>query len=224
MIRVLLVEDDPQISKSLSLSLGLEGFTVTGVATVAGGWEEFSRSAYDILLLDIGLPDGSGLELCQRIRAQGHSVPILFLSARTDEETVVKGITQGGDDYLRKPFGLEELKARMHKIMKRGSPMGATLRAGPLTVDLEKRTAVLKGKLLALGRKEFNILATLAKKAGDVVTRDHILASFDESPDIYDRTVDSHISHLRRKMREAGGDEMQISSVYGVGYRLDWVR
>ena len=158
MVRVLLVEDDPQIAKSLSMSLELDGFGVQRKETVASAWEELGRSAYDVLLLDVGLPDGSGIDLCQRLRAQGNTVPVLFLSARTDEETVVRGIEQGGDDYIRKPFGISELKARIQKVLRGNGANGNILRAGPLMVDVDKRVVTLQGRTLPLGKREFDLV------------------------------------------------------------------
>lgn len=222
MTKVLVLEDDAQIAKSLSMGLTYGGFEVTCAGTVAQAWMEISQNRYDVVLLDVGLPDGSGIELCQRVRSVGKTVPILFLSAKTDEDSVVRGITAGGDDYIRKPFGIEELKARMNKLLRRTSQPGKILTAGPLVVDLEKRLATVKGRTLNLGRREFDILALLAKKAGDIVTRDSIIASLDEEAEVYDRTIDSHISHMRRKMRDVSGNVLQILSIYGVGYRLDW--
>jgi DNA-binding response OmpR family regulator len=219
---ILLMEDDSQIAKSLSMGLGLAGFEVTLAGTVAEAWALLTDRAFDVLLFDVNLPDGSGIALCQRLREAGKSAPILFLSAKTDEETVVKGITVGGDDYLRKPFGIEELKARIGKLLRRSNIPGKVIELGQLNIDLDKRAAALGRTVLTLGRREFDILAILAKKAGDVVTREHILSALDEKSDVYDRTIDSHISHLRRKLKAAGGDGVQIIPVYGVGYRLHW--
>jgi DNA-binding response OmpR family regulator len=222
MLKVLLVEDDSQISKSLSMSLSFSGFEVATAETLAQAWTKISNRPYDIILLDVGLPDGSGIDLCQRIRAAGKTTPILFLSARVDEETVVKGMNFGADDYIRKPFGTEELKVRMNKALKRVPPAGNRIEAGSLVMDLDKRFATISGKPINLGKREFDILAYIAKKAGDVVTRDSILERLDEKPEVYDRTIDSHMSHLRRKLRDAGGDVVQIVAVYGVGYRLQF--
>lgn len=219
--KILLVEDDPQISKSLSMGLSFGGYEVATAENLSQAWMKFSAHPYDLLLLDVNLPDGTGIEFCQRVRAAGKELPVIFLSARTDEETVVQGISSGGDDYIRKPFGIEELKVRMNNLLKKSGPPRHVLQAGPLLLDLEKRTATLQGEPLTLGRREFDILAFLAKKAGDVATRDHILANLDEKPDLYDRTIDSHMSHLRRKLRDAG-EGVQIVAVYGVGYRLQW--
>lgn len=220
-VKILLVEDDSQILKSLSMGLSFSGYEVATAENLSQAWTKFSNHPYDILLLDVNLPDGTGIEFCQRVRATGKEIPVIFLSARTDEETVVKGISSGGDDYIRKPFGIEELKVRMTTLLKKSAPPRNLLQAGPLQLDLERRTATLLGAPLTLGRREFDILAFLAKKAGDVATRDHILSNLDEKPDLYDRTIDSHMSHLRRKLREAG-EGVQIVAVYGVGYRLQW--
>jgi DNA-binding response OmpR family regulator len=220
--KVLLVEDDTQISKSLSMSLSYSGFDVTTAESLAEAWAKFAERRYDILLLDVNLPDGTGIEICQKLRADGETVPILFLSARTDEETVVQSMNIGGDDYIRKPFGTEELKVRMNKIIKRSDHPKNVLEAGPLKMDMEKRSVTVKDQAISLGKREFDILSILVKKSGDIVTRDFILSSLDEKSDLYDRTIDSHMSHLRRKLREAADGNLQIASVYGVGYRLVW--
>lgn len=222
MFNVLLVEDDPQISKSLSMSLRYSDYEVAVAETIGDAWSKMAAMTYDILLLDVNLPDGTGMELCEKVRAAGKDVPIIFLSARTDEETVVKGMNIGGDDYLRKPFGTEELKVRMTKAMRRQVPIPRNnLTVGPLTMDFGKRTVHLGGSPLNLGKRQFDILSILARKAGDVVTRENILLQLDNNVDLYDRTIDSHMSHLRIKLRDAG-DAIQIVPVYGVGYRLQW--
>jgi DNA-binding response OmpR family regulator len=222
MTKVLLVEDDPQISKSLSMSLSFSGFQVESAETLADAWERFLKNPFDVLLLDVNLPDGSGIDLCKRIRESGNEVPILFLSARTDEETVVKGMNLGGDDYIRKPFGTEELKVRIQRLLQRMGPGKEFIEAGPLRMDAEKRSATLNGKNLQLGKREFDILSILARKSGDTISRDNILLLLNEDPEVYDRTIDSHMSHLRRKIRDSAGESLQILAVYGVGYKLQW--
>jgi DNA-binding response OmpR family regulator len=222
MLKILFVEDDLQISRSLGLNLSLNGYEVAQADTLASAWAKISQNDYDVLLLDVNLPDGSGLDLCQKIRDSGRTTPVLFLSARTDEETVVKGLKSGGDDYIRKPFGSEELRVRIERLVEREPKNKNNLRAGPLTVDLGQRLAKIKDQPLSLGKREFDILVILAKRAGDTITRDQILHSLSENPDLYDRTIDSHMSHLRRKIRDLAGESLQIAAVYGVGYRLQW--
>ncbi len=222
MPKILIVEDDPQITKILKLNLKLSGFDTDNAMTFKDAWGKIGQDHFDLILMDIGLPDGSGLDLCQRVRESGNDVPIVFLSALTDEATVVKGIKSGADDYLRKPFGLEELKVRVNKFVKRLVPQMQTIKFGDLTIDPAKRIVTIMGEMISLGRKELDILTLLARKSGDIVTRENILTSLYDNADLYDRTVDSHMSHLRRKIREVAGQSLQISSVYGLGYRLEW--
>jgi DNA-binding response OmpR family regulator len=222
MPKILIVEDDLQITKILKLNLKLSGFDTDNATTFQEAWTKITTDHFDLLLMDIGLPDGSGLDLCQKVRESGNDVPIVFLSALTDEATVVKGIKNGADDYLRKPFGLEELKVRVNKFVRKIVPQMQTIKFGDLTIDPTKRIVTLMGEMISLGRKELDILTLLARKAGDIVTRENILTSLYDNADLYDRTVDSHMSHLRRKLRDVAGQSLQISSVYGLGYRLEW--
>lgn len=222
MPKILIVEDDPQITKILQLNLRLAGLETDNAMTFQDAWTKISSTHFDLILMDIGLPDGSGLDLCQRVRESGNEVPVVFLSARTDEATVVKGIKNGADDYLRKPFGLEELKVRINKFIKKMVPNVQTIKFGELSIDPTKRVVTLMGEMVSLGRKELDILTLLAKRSGDIVTRENILNALYDNADLYDRTVDSHMSHLRRKLREVAGQSLQITSVYGLGYRLEW--
>ena len=222
MAKILIVEDDPQISKSLTINLKFSGYETSCAATILEAWELLKQEHFDLMCLDIGLPDGSGLDLCQKIRDDGNEIPILFLSARTDEATVVKGISCGADDYLRKPFGTEELKVRMNKILRKFILPTSSITFGELTIDPAKRVVKIMDRIVTLGRKELEILILLTKRAGDIVTRENILTALYENADLFDRTVDSHMSHLRRKLREVAGPTLQINSVYGLGYRLEW--
>jgi DNA-binding response OmpR family regulator len=222
-VKVLLVEDDTQIQKSLKMNLALSGYDVNTAETVAEALALIEKKSFDLYLLDVNLPDGNGLDLCHEIRAKSIESPVLFLSARTDEETVVKAMNIGAEDYIRKPFGVEELKVRMKKASAHAPAVRNLVEAGPLHLDIGRRSASIAGQPLNLGRREFDILSALAKRAGDVVTRENIINYLGENPDIYDRTVDSHVSHLRRKLREVAGEIVQIAPVYGIGYKLQWV-
>jgi DNA-binding response OmpR family regulator len=222
MQKVLIIEDDFQIIRILTLNLKLNGYEPDSASTFQEAWSKISQNHYDLLLMDIGLPDGNGIDLCQKVRESGNDVPIVFLSALTDEASVVKAIKNGADDYLRKPFGLEELKVRMNKFIKKMVPQMQSIKFGDLSIDPSKRMVTLMGEIVSLGKKELDILTLLARKAGEIVTRENILATLYENTDLYDRTVDSHMSHLRRKLREVAGQSLQISSVYGMGYKLEW--
>lgn len=222
MKKILIIEDDPQIAKILSLNFKYAGFSAQFASTFQEGMAEIKRDEYDLVLLDIGLPDGDGLDLCQKLRDSGDDIPVLFISARSDEATVVKAISQGADDYLRKPFGIEELKARMNKILKKFSPSLSLIQFGELTIDPANRMMKTMDRVVSLGSKELGIMLLLAKRAGEIVSRENILEALYQNVDLYDRTVDSHMSHLRKKLRELADNKLQINSVYGLGYRLVW--
>lgn len=214
---VLIVEDDPGISSSLSLSLELEGYTVTLATTLAQAHAMYAAHAFSCILLDLNLPDGSGYDFCDAIRRKDSETPILMLTANVAEASAVRGMQCGADDYIRKPYSIAELCARVRRAVDRRSPAQCVfggLRANPST-----RQAWSADQPLPLGRKEFDILLALMQRKGEVVTRDAILGFCSDSGDMLDRTIDSHLSHLRKKLRVAGSAE-QIVPVYGVGYRL----
>ena len=217
---VLLVEDDPLIAKTLKMSLPYKGFQITPCETFQKGLETFLSGSFDLIMLDINLPDGSGLDLCREIRKRNESIPVLMVTAKSDEDTAVLSFEGGADDFIRKPYGVQELAARMSRLLQRRSEKPALLQFSAIRIDVKKRMAWIGEKTLHLGKREFEILSLLVKKAGEVVTRNEILDALGEEGQIYDRTIDSHLSHLRKKMKEAGSETLQIQPVYGVGYRL----
>ena len=219
--QVLLVEDDKLIAKSLQMSLPYKGFEVTVCVSFRQGLEFFHGGAFDLILLDVNLPDGNGMDLCREMRKSNDVIPILMLTAMVEEESAVRGLEEGADDYIRKPYGVQELAARMNRLLERKGKISGSLQFGPLRVDLKKRMAWAGDALLNLGKREFEILALLIKKAGDVVSRNDILNTLGEEAAIYDRTIDSHLSHIRRKLKDSGVAGVQIAPVYGVGYRLE---
>lgn len=214
----LLVEDDPLISKSLSLSLPFAGFSVTVVESFQEGLQKSRQGSFDIVLLDVNLPDGSGFDLCRELRSVNADIPILMLTANTSENSAVTGIQCGADDYIRKPYGINELTARMRRQLEKQRRNVKTF--GSLRIEEEKFMAWSGDIELSLGKREFLILALLVSSNGTVISRDQILTLADQDSEIYDRTIDSHISHLRKKLKQSGATE-KIVPVYGVGYRLD---
>jgi DNA-binding response OmpR family regulator len=219
--RVLLVEDDPMIARTLAMSLRHEGFELAVAATAAQAQAELATPhGFAMVMFDVGLPDGDGIDLCRALRARDPHIPILILSARVDETTAVAGIEGGADDYVRKPYGLRELTARMRRLLEARRRDKEVAAFGPLSMDLARRTAAVGDAPLQLGRKEFEALLLLVQAGGDTVTRERMLDRFGEGSAIYDRTIDSHLSHLRRKLREAGA-LLRIVPVYGIGYRLE---
>ncbi|MFZ6778165.1 response regulator transcription factor [Undibacterium sp. Ji83W] len=222
-ISVLLVEDDPMIARTLSMGLRYEGFLLSHADSVAAAIQMLSQQVFELILLDVGLPDGDGISLCRQLRELHPATPILMLSARTDESAVVASIEGGADDYIRKPCGLQELSARMRRLLGRvqADYLNLTLISfGDIQMDVQRRNASIAGTALQLGKKEYEVLMLLVKANGGAITREQILNQFEDTNLIYDRTIDSHLSHLRRKLKDAGATE-RIVAIYGIGYKLE---
>jgi two-component system response regulator RegX3 len=216
-VHLLVVEDDEAIGVPLVRGLERSGFDVTRVAT---GREALAAEGMDLVLLDLGLPDLDGYEVCRQLRAQSR-VPIIVVTARGDEGDRVLGLELGADDYVVKPFGIRELVARVRAVARRtvGEPEGPQ-RVGALEVDRRTRRVSVGGREVALAPKEFDLLSLLAEDAGAVVGRTQIM---DEvwDPHWYGptKTLDVHVASLRRKL----GDPRWIETVRGVGFRLGTV-
>lgn len=216
--RILLIEDDPMISRSLSLSLGLQNYAVTCCDSYGTGLPAASSTQCDLVLLDVNLPDGDGIRLCREVRRREPVLPILILTANVDEASAVRGIEAGADDYIRKPFGVQELSARIRRVL--GKRSSRQLQFGDLRLEIDQHKAWVDDQQLSLGKREFAILSALVERAGHVVSRQEILDVLDQHLEVYDRTIDSHMSHIRRKLKHAGAIEL-IVPVYGIGYRLE---
>jgi DNA-binding response OmpR family regulator len=214
-IRVLVVEDDRSMGEQLARGLSRAGCDVEVVGSAA---DALPRAGADMILLDLGLPDGDGIELCGRLR-QLTAAPILVVTARDTERQRVVALDSGADDYIAKPFGFAELLARMRAVLRRSRPDAdrAVIRHGPLSLDLASRRAEVGGVPVLLTGKEFDILACLASEPGRVVTREEI---FDRAWDVNwygpTKVLDVHIAALRRKL----GDASLIETVHGRGFRL----
>jgi len=213
--RVLVVEDDDAIAEPLSQGLEREGYAVTRVAT---GQDALEQTDVDVVLLDLGLPDLDGYEVCRRIRARA-STPIIVITARGDEVDRVVGLELGADDYVVKPFGYRELVARMRAIARRAAPVEPLAIQHVGTIAIDRRTRkVWRGDVeVALAPKEFDLLALLAEDAGAVVSRQQILEQVWD-PHWYGptKTLDVHVAALRKKL----GQAQLIETVRGVGFRL----
>ncbi len=221
MAKILLVEDDPVLAKSVQLNLELESWTVLRAASLAEARALESNNRIDGVILDLGLPDGSGLGFLKELREKESRVPVLVLTAQTDEETVVSGLELGANDYIRKPFSMRELMVRIKVALKEPTLREHQVRFGPLLILKEARQASIDNLPVELNRREFDILTYLADHGGQVVTRERLLNKMDVEGEVFDRTIDSHISHIRARLKKAGVTQIVISSVYGVGYRLE---
>lgn len=221
--RVLVVDDDQALAEMLGIVLQKEGLEVSHVADGAKAVEVFRDVRPDLVLLDVMLPGMDGIEICRRIR-QESGVPIVMLTARTDTVDVVVGLESGADDYVVKPFGSAQVEARIRAVLRRGGAAEerpGPLQVGEIVVDPQSRVVTLAGRELELARKEFDLLAHLAERCGEVVTKRELLAEVWQQP--YggsDRTVDVHLSWLRRKLGESAAEPRYLLSVRGVGIRM----
>lgn len=218
---VLLVEDDPILGRSVKNTLELESFTVLWGKSVQETKGLLDNNEFQCILLDIGLPDGNGISLCKDLRKEYGKTPIIFLTAQTDEDSLLKAFEAGGNDFLRKPFSQRELLARIkaHTRDIAGSKSNAVYR--DLKIDLEKREVKFNDQLIELNNTEIQILYCLSINAEKIITRDRLMEFLGKGNEIFDRTIDSHISHIRKELKNNNVTQIQIKSVYGVGYKLE---
>jgi DNA-binding response OmpR family regulator len=216
-----LVEDDPSIGAGLVRTLEAEGHEVAWATSVAGA--DALEGTPDLLLLDLGLPDGDGLEVCRRLSRRHPQMRTVILTARTTEIDVVLGLDAGAIDYISKPFRLSELLARIRAQLRARAPERVVV--GQLSVERGPRRVHLAGVEIPLRPREFDLLARLASDAGSVVHRDVLMTDvWDEHWFGDTKTLDVHIAHLRRRLGEAPGEPSRITTVRGVGYRLETER
>ena len=221
--RVLLVEDDASIRETTSLGLERAGFRVSAAADGRQGLAEFRSRPYDLVVLDVMLPELDGLEVCREIRRTSQ-VPIVILSARSDTVDVVVGLELGADDYVTKPFELAELVARIRAAIRRAAtdPGSRPLAVGPLEIDPEAFRVRKSGDDLALTTTEFRLLLELARRPGQVFTRELLLERVWGYEYLGDsRLVDVAVQRLRAKIEDDPAQPTLITTIRGVGYRLD---
>ena len=221
-IQVLLIEDDQRIRRELLDALRAAGFCVE-VATTAGDAGRALHRQHDLILLDLGLPDGDGLDLCRQLRASGRGVPIVMFTVWDAPELRVRGLDVGADDYVVKPFHMPELMARIRSVLRRaGRTVGpGVARCGELWADPESRKAGCLDRLLDLTPREFDLLIFLLRHPGRAWTRDQLLDRvWGQEYEGENRTVDSHIRRLRSQIEVDPGDPHYIGTVWGVGYRM----
>jgi two-component system response regulator PrrA len=218
---VLVVDDDATIRRSLERGLRLSGFTARSAAGGRAALESIAAAPPDVLVLDVSMPDLSGTEVCRQLREQGCDTPVLMLSALDELADRVAGLQAGADDYLVKPFALEELVLRLRALLRRRPPTGeGVLRVGPLELDPGAREVRRDGVPVHLTRREFELLEQLARNAGQVLTRDQLLDRvWGYDFEVRTDAVDTFVSYLRRKL-EQGGRERLIHTVRGIGFVL----
>ncbi|WP_296135458.1 response regulator transcription factor [uncultured Eubacterium sp.] len=219
--KIFLLEDDAYLRDGLSEMLSGQGYAVTATETISQAREIIVLGVFDLIILDVMLPDGSGLDLCASLRASGVTSPILFLTACDDEINIVKGLDSGADDYVTKPFKLLELMSRVRALIRRSGNNLSLVSSDGIVIDMNNMTVKKNNETIFLTKTEFQILCCLIRNSGVIVTRDTLLKNiWDESGNfIYDNTLSVHMSRLREKI----GFE-HIVTVRGVGYRWEDAR
>ena len=217
--RVLLLEDDPQLRDVLVRSLDAEGFQARAVGTAHELLDRLGGGAPDAFVIDVGLPDADGRDVCQALRAQGIATPVLFLTARDALTDRLQGFSAGGDDYLVKPFDIEELVARLQALLRRSGPE-SSIETGGLALDPGERTVSAGGVSVPLTPTEFRLLGALAGRRGKPLTRlELVRAGWPHGAIVHDNTLDVYIARLRRKLGSLP-ESLQLATVHGTGYRL----
>jgi DNA-binding response OmpR family regulator len=221
---VLVVEDEESITTPLVAALAREGFDASIARTAAAALDLARELRPDLVLLDVMLPDGSGLDVCRELRRDSR-VPIIMVTARGEEADRIVGLELGADDYVTKPFSAREVVARMRAVLRRAEPAepsaDGVLEVGELSIDPASRTATLGDQPLELSRKEFDVLRLLAEDAGRVVTRERLLQEVWETSWMGStKTLDVHVSALRRKLGDDPAAPTYLHTVRGVGFRL----
>jgi two-component system response regulator MprA len=218
--RIGICEDDAGLRSLLTRALADEGFEVRAVPGGRLAVQEFSAAPPDLLVLDVGLPDADGRDVCQALRAHGVEAPVIFLTARAELTDRLSGFHAGGDDYVTKPFALAELLVRIRALLKRAGPVEEPPERGELRLDPAAHGARVGDRLEPLTPTEFRLLAALAARPGEVLRRRELVsAAWPDGAIVHANTLDAYIGRLRRKLRSLGA-QAQIATARGVGYTL----
>jgi DNA-binding response OmpR family regulator len=221
--RVLVVEDDRSVGAGLAGALALDGHEVRWARTASDAQRLIADRVPDLIVLDLGLPDADGFDLCARIRQQHAEVVVIVVTARTDEADAVRALDGGADDFVTKPFRPVELRARLRAHLRRRADTGpAELRAGPVRLGQRARRAWVGDREISLRPKEHELLAVLVEAAGQAVRREHLMdVVWDEHWSRSTKTLDVHVAGVRRKLADAGDRWDRIATLRGYGYRFE---
>lgn len=222
MASIVIIEDEQRIRELVSRVLADRGYEVRASATAMDGLQSVVNTSPDVVILDMGLPDLDGSELLKMIRAVS-DVPIIVATARGEDGEIIGTLDAGADDYLVKPFSVEQLEARVRAVLRRAtiSPPGEPIRIGELMIDEAAREVSLDGRRLQLSPKEFDLLCYLAERPDEVISKQQLLAEVWRQPfGGSDKTVDVHLSWLRKKLGETAAESRYLQTVHGVGVKL----
>lgn len=223
-MRLLLVEDDLELCDGLAYAMAQSGYAVDAVQSGHEAVASCAGATYQLVILDLGLPDMDGMEVLRRLRHGGMTSPVLILTARDDLQHRILGLDAGGDDFLGKPFEVAELEARIRALLRRGEPTGATLRFGTVAFEPASRRLTVRDLDLDLTARELAVLELLLRRSGRIVSKRHLFDSlYDWDNDASVSSVEVFVSRLRRKLAQAGAD-VSIRVFRGMGYRLEQER
>jgi two-component system response regulator RegX3 len=220
---ILIVEDEESYQDALNVGLSVEGFVVVGATNIAEARVLLASAKPDLVLLDVMLPDGSGIDYCRELHDTTH-IPVIMVTARTSEVDVVLGLEIGAADYVTKPYRLRELVARIRAVLRRPVSVNddEVITFGDLRIDFSRRTVTRKSREVELSRKEFDLLALFATRLGQVVTREVCLDTLWWGLELSDtRTLDTHVKRLRQKIEDDPATPRHLITIRGVGFRLD---
>ncbi|HVA53136.1 MAG TPA: response regulator transcription factor [Acidimicrobiales bacterium] len=220
---ILVVEDEESYQDALNVGLSVEGFVVVGATNIAEARALLASAKPDLVLLDVMLPDGSGIDYCRELHDTTH-IPVIMVTARSSEVDVVLGLEIGAADYVTKPYRLRELVARIRAVLRRPVTTGddEVVNFGDLRIDFVRRTVTRRGAEVELSRKEFDLLALFATRLGQVVTREVCLDTLWWGLELSDtRTLDTHVKRLRQKIEDDPATPRHLITIRGVGFRLD---
>lgn len=221
--RILMIEDDARLVEMVARDLGRSGLEVTSAGTATEGFARLAREPFDLVLLDLMLPDTDGLDVCRRLRASGSAVPVIMLTARGDPTDRVVGLELGADDYLGKPFDPRELLARIRAVLRRPAAVAGAaprvLRFGRLEVDADARVARIDGEERPMTAHQFNLLLAMAERAGRVLSREQLMELVrGEALEAFDRSIDVHVARIRAAIEDDPRSPRRILTVRGAGY------
>ena len=222
--KILIIEDEPDIRKTLEYNISREGYDVISASSLSDGREKLESASFSLLLLDLMLPDGSGLDLCRELKQDKSlsSMPVIILTAKDDEVDKVVGFELGADDYVTKPFSVRELILRVKAVLKRGERKSDNMEVqrqfGELKIDVDSHEVFVNDEQVSLTALEFKLLRQLVDRRGRVQSRDQLLSDvWGYSSDVTTRTVDTHIKRLREKLGNMG---KYVQTIRGVGYKF----
>ncbi|WP_017727674.1 response regulator transcription factor [Halalkalibacterium ligniniphilum] len=224
MKRILIVDDEIQMQRLIAVCIQSNDFSIESVSSGKEALEKVKKTPYDLMLLDVMMPEMNGFQVLEELRTFNHSLPVIVLTALGDTDDVVKGLNSGADDYITKPFEPKELVARVQAVLRRFQQVEEPLSKKQifgLSIDDEKKQISFKETPLILTKKEYQLLSRLILHPGQVYTREELLSlEWDHADERFDRNIDTHIKNIREKLKKVGVEKNIIETVWGIGYKL----